>query len=145
MEKVIGYRNEMYGNSAVVDLVSIVEFEIEELGNQDIIDYMNTNYLEDGEVCEYKPAFFIMKLLAKHFGTDKLYGLWLGSKETVLAMYTDLDEKENIVLENLELREYILPKDAVPISDLGSGSGILYASTINPREWKNRLIEGEEL
>ena len=121
----IGYRNDDYYGSHITDLYKIVEYEIEELGNLDIPDYLyehyEFDYVDDETLSEQTVGF-----LKSEF-PEYRYGLWLASKKSVSELYGG---------EFSEVREYKIPETAIIISDLGF-DGFLVAT-------KERLYPQED-
>lgn len=131
-----GYRNETAYGSGITNLFDIIVFEISELGNYDIIDYVLANYSSissnareflndidtnsDEDTIE-EAAEIIINELSDLTGTPLTVGLWLCKDvETVKELYGDDD-----------IRAY--PVSQVILSDLGS-DGILYAYDTMPNE-----------
>lgn len=101
-----GYRNESCYGSGIRDLYEIIEFEMDELENEDIPDYIKKNYGYTGRDDSSEDVIsFLKENLPEH-----KYGLWLASKEAVKRLYDG--SEENIV-------EVKIPNDAVIVSDLG--------------------------
>ena len=103
-------------------------FEIEELENEDIFDYVLDNYKLSDELKESIKAYMdssdgnlenILKNMLSEIktqtGKDIKYALWLAEKETVIDMY---DGAEN----GIDVYE---TKDGVILSDLGY-DGVLF-------------------
>ncbi len=110
------------------DAISVMMFEIEELENEDIFDYVLDNYKLSDELKENIEAYMdssdgnlenILKNMLSEIktqtGKDIKYALWLAEKETVIDMY---DGKEN----GIDVYE---TKDGVILSDLGY-DGVLF-------------------
>lgn len=110
------------------DAISVMEFEIEELGNEDIFDYVLDNYklskqlkndiknyIDDKEGNLKNILENILFELKKQTGKNIKYVLWLAEKDTVIDMY---DGKEN----GIDVYE---TKDGIVLSDLGY-DGILF-------------------
>ena len=110
------------------DAISVMMFEIEELENEDIFDYVLDNYKLSDELKENIKAYMdssdgnlenILKNMLSEIktqtGKDIKYALWLAEKETVIDMY---DGKEN----GIDVYE---TKDGVILSDLGY-DGVLF-------------------
>lgn len=125
MKRKYGYRNdELYG-SGVTSVKEIITYEAYELGNVDIfetcklfynIDYKTTKYLNNIDACTKKT----MNFLHAHFKTDKISGLWLALRKDVMEFY---EGREGVT-------KYIIPEDAIAISDLG-GDGLLFVAKGN--------------
>lgn len=120
-----GYRSED-NSSGVKNLKNILKFEICELGNIDIIDFINNNYndIAINYDEEYKDLTNITQTIYDYLkyklNADKLYGVWLcESIEDVHRYYG-----ESVV-------KVRLPDNAIPISDLGiDGSLFVYPSNL---------------
>lgn len=110
------------------DAISVMTFEIEELGNEDILDYVLDNYKLSNELKENIKEYInnsdgdlenILKNMLSEIktqtGKDIKYALWLAEKETVIDMY---DGEENGI-------DVYDTKDGVILSDLGY-DGILF-------------------
>jgi len=110
------------------DAISVMMFEIEELENEDIFDYVLDNYKLSDELKESIETYMdssegnlenILKNMLSEIktqtGKDIKYALWLAEKETVIDMY---DGKEN----GIDVYE---TKDGVILSDLGY-DGVLF-------------------
>ena len=121
------YRSESSLNSER-DAISVMKFEIEELENEDIFDYVLDNYklskqlkndiknyIDDREGNLKNILENILFELKKQTGKNIKYVLWLAEKDTVIDMY---DGEEN----GIDVYE---TKDGVVLSDLGY-DGILF-------------------
>jgi len=110
------------------DAISVMMFEIEELENEDIFDYVLDNYKLSDELKENIKAYMdssdgnlenILKNMLSEIktqtGKDIKYALWLAEKETVIEMY---DGAEN----GIDVYE---TKDGIVLSDLGY-DGVLF-------------------
>ena len=110
------------------DAISVMMFEIEELENEDIFDYVLDNYKLSDELKESIKTYMdssegdlesILKNMLSEIktqtGKDIKYALWLAEKETVIDMY---DGVEN----GIDVYE---TKDGVILSDLGY-DGVLF-------------------
>lgn len=110
------------------DAISVMMFEIEELENEDIFDYVLDNYKLSDELKESIKTYMdssegdlesILKNMLSEIktqtGKDIKYALWLAEKETVIDMY---DGEEN----GIDVYE---TKDGVILSDLGY-DGVLF-------------------
>lgn len=107
-----GYRNDEFFGDRVLDLYDIIQYEIIELGNEDIPDtLLNTqpefqNYIKDGSLEELaKSCCVFLKEKYPRYKT----GLWLATKEAVQTLYRGT---ENI-------SEYHIPAEYIVLSDLG--------------------------
>jgi hypothetical protein len=119
----LGYRNNSWGGSGVFSLEEVLFFEQEELENEDIP-------LTLGVTAEEVVPYLERKT---NVSVKKLFALWLTSKEGVLRYYEGANGYTG----------YHLPKDAFSISDLDE-QGILWVSSIHPREWEQEWISEEE-
>lgn len=124
----VGYRNDAYGTE-VYPLREIIQFEIEELGNGDIVDFLQQSGYQLADPSTIQEIFYIIMQIAQS-SIDQLFGLWLSSKKGVTEWY---DGKNGMTA-------YQLPSDAFPISDLGE-QGILWVSKIRPTQWLCQFIE----
>lgn len=110
------------------DAISVMMFEIEELENEDIFDYVLDNYKLSDELKESIKTYMdssdgnlesilknILSEIKTQTGKDIKYALWLAEKETVIDMY---DGAEN----GIDVYE---TKDGVILSDLGY-DGVLF-------------------
>lgn len=136
-----GYRTESFSGSGVRNLEDVVRFEIMELCNDDIIDYMQESYgilksyqLEkDGRALDSEEFYFkcqeniddvideIASYVKENLKIDDvrdIYVVWLTTKENVIDMYEAESE--------WYIDEYIIPEECIILSDLGS-YGALFA------------------
>ena len=126
-----GYRN-TYGTFGVSDLSDIIKFEVNELHNTDIFDFMRNNYkaysvnplYDKNNKIEYT-LYFISRLF--NTSIDNLRGVWLTTYQNVLDKYCydGLDSGFNEVIK-VNIHE----KKMIPISDLGD-DGALFAYVEN--------------
>jgi len=117
-----GYRNENFRGMGTSRVEKIILFEIRELCNSDVLDFMGKRYKID------KPTFktcvrHIQKMAIENFGKKEAFGLWLTTRDGALRNYCD--EGENII------SKYALPKNSFPISDLGD-EGALFVLPVPP-------------
>lgn len=136
-----GYRTESFSGSGVRNLEDVVRFEIMELCNDDIIDYMQESYgilksyqLEkDGRALDSEEFYFkcqeniddvideIASYVKENLKIDDvrdIYVVWLTTKENVIDMYEAESE--------WYIDEYIIPEERIILSDLGR-DGALFA------------------
>ena len=86
------------------DAISVMMFEIEELENEDIFDYVLDNYKLSDELKESIKTYMdsseddlesILKNMLSEIktqtGKDIKYALWLAEKETVIDMYDGVE------------------------------------------------------
>ena len=123
MDKIM-YRSEDSYGSGVRDILDVMTYEIYELKNIDIPDYILNNYLQntniqgtveklvdDVEAFDEEEVYKICKLMIKEINKqtdhDLKYALWLADKSVVLDMYAydslnvDAYETSDIILSNL--------------------------------------------
>lgn len=125
-----GWRNH-YGSSGITDLREVLTYEVKELGNTDIFDFVQKNYVKnnfcqldyeknDLDKCIDDTIDYIRSL----FTTDKnkkVNVVWLTDYQNMLDKY--VDSETDIVA----LRVLIHELDMRPISDLGY-DGALFAT-----------------
>lgn len=120
----IMYRSEDSYGSGVRDILDVMVYEIYELKNIDIPDYILEHYLQgsniqetveklidDVEAFSEEEVYKICKLIIKEINTqtdhDLKYALWLADKSVVLDMYAydslniDAYETSDVILSNL--------------------------------------------
>ena len=106
-----GYRCESYMGSAERRAAIIVRYEVEEMGNEHIIeDACKALGLDDCNLDN------VLKAIEKEFGPDAM-AIWLATKEYASKYYCGPGERPTAIL---------IPKDAVIISDL-KDEGALFA------------------
>ena len=112
-----GYRNDdISTTTSTTPLWEILEYEINELGNDDVFDYLQSlgmNFISVDEVINY-----IYNTLHLPYRTP-LYGMWLTTKENVLDFYHNGENNE------ITISKYSIPENALIISDLDC-DGILF-------------------
>lgn len=147
-----GYRTETFSGSGVKDLKDILYYEITELGNTDILDYMKKNYriLKDFEIDKS-----ILKDLKQNAENEEELKEWIIEEEQLIAITNSTDFIDEIYSflsdilksdnlngiwlttyeqvkeiyngEEYNIDEYILPNKYIIISDLGvDGSLFVY-------------------
>lgn len=121
-----GYRNTCC-TSGVSKLSDIINFEVIELDNKDIFDFMQNNYssydINSEDIINYTLHF-----IAKIFDTDinKLNGVWLTTYQDVIDRYLYKD------VENTIIKVFIHKNKMIPISDLDKdGTLFVYVGDIN--------------
>ena len=120
MVKDVGFRNDSCYNSGVNNVFDIIDFEVFELGNNDILRTCKNLYGLKMDLRKRKESVEIVKqFLYNLYSTKELKGLWLAIPESVMKLY---DGK-------LGMGKYKLPSDALIISDLGF-DGCLFVSKI---------------
>lgn len=137
LDNKIGYRNPYIYGSGVVDVLQIVRYEIEELGNLDIpyfcvsnfgmgiteeeIDYMNSGQADDYEwdvFVEYFMNRFESFMYKKtNITPENWFGIWVGTVDDIIQNYEG--ETENIVEVNFGDRDIII------LSDLDSDGALV--------------------
>lgn len=126
-----GYRNTHY-SSGVVELHKIINFELNELNNEDIFYFMKNNYDNyDTKCIEYKnnKIDYTINFVSNLLNTDSknLKGVWLTTYQDVLDIYCDKESPENIDIEKV----YIHENNMIPISDLDKdGALFVYVDDI---------------
>jgi hypothetical protein len=114
----IGYRNPNVGTIGFQEALLTLEFEYEELANEDILDTL----YDQGYISEpsYEEAVaFINNQQVK--ANEVMYSVWLcATREDVRDNYPDDYETEEVY----EIESYTLPPEYIVLSDLGS-QGIL--------------------
>lgn len=110
----LGYRNDGYGDGSIRLVEEIIQYEIEELGNLDILSTCERLYKVTDINC----------LLNERFNKEEnVFAIWLTTPEGVAKNYSE---------EEVQISEYQLPEDALILSDLDS-EGILIATQHNPK------------
>ena len=134
------YRNDNYGEiGAPDDPVSVIAFEMGELGNSDIPDYCIGKYgklMDDKVLSEIRKSVAMTEngnmnpVMSERFAKtivsemERIWGIkisrvkWLADYDTVADLYCD-DESEKEYIKEYETSDYIL-------CDLG-GDGVLFA------------------
>lgn len=127
LENKIGYREESYSGSHIRNLYDVIEFEIEELGNEDILYFLKCNepelhdlpdpLTEDDDI----PSILkrIDKFVKTKLGSTNVSAIWLTSYKYVKKWYEGEDESIDM---------YSIPANFVILSDLND-EGILLAVT----------------
>lgn len=137
----MGYRTENQSDHEEHTGAEVIDFEINELGNQDIIDTCNLLYSLNAKTAED-----VIKALNDKLGKN-FNVLWLASDPfDCLEFYTDghkhyhhLSDAKDEDGNQIDLTEYTVPQDAILISDIGS-DGQLMAVPEN-FEWEQRVIQ----
>lgn len=140
----VGYRNEQFRNSGIINLREIIDFEVLELGNTDIFDTMKILYGDNGyqlnennrlkNLLSYKINYtinFLVKML-DCINEDSLCGVWLTTYQN-LYKYIDADTCTEI------RKVYIHEQNMIPVSDLGT-DGVLFAFNSDDNEYEYELI-----
>lgn len=142
-ERKCGYRNELFRDSGVEDFEEILRFEMFELGNEDIPDYLIECGMEDILKDIQVESFFdstsedeeyivtsILEFINNKLGlaeSCKLYAKWLASPEGVADNYIDG--------QDYEIRKYTIPDNFTFASDLGP-EGCLVVSPNRFKEYE---------
>ena len=106
----LGYRIESYGGSGIRDLKKIILFEILELDNTEILDYVYDNYAKN---CDIKHLPNELRTIPNKLKQMiKVIDGYTNSKtyESGAILYTDKDI-ENIVDDIIKFLNYIYKKD----------------------------------
>lgn len=130
-----GYRNEDFRGSGEVDFESIANFEIMELGNLDIPEFLMEcgmkDILKDVQVDPFfdpnpsqeeyiiKEIMKFVRLQLKVEEDVNLYAKWLTSREGVLESY--------VLEDDWTISQYTLPDSFLAVSDIGE-EGALFVS-----------------
>lgn len=110
----IGYRNDGL-SEGIFTISEIIEYETEELGNEDIYDTCEELYNTRNP----------LEVIENTFGKEVVYGMWFARKEDILEYYAEDGETE--------INSYNIPNNAVVISDLGE-DGVLFAFIEHPKK-----------
>lgn len=133
------YRTEAYSGSGVRDIMEIIRFEVDELGNVDIPNFILNHYSLSEELqsklaefityCKHGAYTFdenmfrqILDTIGKQKGTPIRYGIWLAEKEIV--------EQDYLLGVEGEINAY--KTSPIILSDLGP-DGFLFAYAEMPR------------
>ena len=137
----MGYRTENQSDHEEHIGAEVIKFEINELGNQDIIDTCNLLYN-----LHVKTAQDLIQVLNNKLGKD-FNILWLASDPfDCLEFYSDnhkhyhnLADAKDEDGQAIDLTEYTVPDNAILISDIGP-DGQLFAV---PKDfaWKQNIIQ----
>lgn len=119
-----GFRNDTLYGSGVEEIQKIIEFETIELENTDIFETCEELYGIDYETIDLNNPESVknavkktIKFIFEHFNAEVLYGKWLAPEKSIIQYYEG-DE---------DISKYIIPDDAIIISDLGE-QGALFVS-----------------
>jgi hypothetical protein len=124
LQNKIGYRSDDYGGSGIADAEEVVRFEMDELNNRDIPDFCQREYgliFHEDNWEEWIESLLVF--LRKKLNTENVFVLWVTNQENI-GFYCDC-EGMNLV------SCYALPKNLIPISDLGD-EGVLLAMDTHP-------------
>lgn len=117
----LGYRNDGYGDGSIRLVEEIIQYEVEELGNLDILSTCERLYKVTDINC----------LLEQRFNREEnVFAIWLTTPEGVVKNYSE---------EEVQISEYQLPEDALILSDLDS-EGILIATQHNPKSMFSQIV-----
>ncbi len=117
----VGYRVESYSGSKVRNLFDVVHYEIFELGNEDILDYMEKKYnlkgiqlhsrefFREDEEAEFRVARQIVDYCTFTLGAEKVIGIWLTTLPNVKKFYK-LNSDDEITKVPLD-RKYMVISD----------------------------------
>lgn len=101
----VGYRCTEFRGSGVTGATDVIRFEVDELGNEHILDELREVLGLPGSATLEQS----LSAIRDRFGEDSK-AIWLGTEEAVRELYCEREE-EPIAVE--------IPEDAVLISDLG--------------------------
>lgn len=116
-----GYRAEEYNSIGPRQLEDVINFEIGELHNEDILDFVN-NYINNGK--QLKTSNDVIKYLYSLTQADQLYCIWLTTAENAKKIYY-IDDNTTYI------DKYCLDQFILIISDLGP-DGALFVSEKYP-------------
>lgn len=103
-----GYRNDFLFDGDDHHILDVISYENDELGNADISDFIKKVYHID--IVNNPDDFKTWLENVFQTSIDKLFGYWLTSKDSCIALYTDtLDD---------EITKLTLPSDYLILSDL---------------------------
>lgn len=133
-----GYRTDAQSVTEYHTGSEIIDYEINELGNLDILDTMNELYSLD-----LKTSTDVINKLDSILGSD-FQCLWLATNVLDVAeFYTDGHKRPKSIQNiNVPIDKYYIPSIAILISDVGS-DGQLFAV---PKKytWTSETITGSE-
>lgn len=116
----IGYRDDSTYNSGVTNFVDIINYEINELYNDDILFTMMNVYdvfINTYKSIEYNISVIVdtVKELLGIIGDEPIYAIWLCSnKEQVRSIY-----------DGHNISKYKINDDAIVVSDLGKEGALI--------------------
>lgn len=133
-----GYRTDAQSIQEFHTGSEIIDYEINELGNLDILDTMNELYSLD-----LKTSTDVANELDSILGSD-FQCLWLANNMLdVVEFYTDEHQRPTSIQNiNVPIDKYYIPSTAILISDVGS-DGQLFAVPKN-YTWNSKTITGIE-
>lgn len=133
-----GYRTDAQSIQEYHTGSEIINYEINELGNLDILDTMNELYLSNS-----KTSTDVINELDSILGSN-FQCLWLANNVLdVVEFYTDGHQRPTSIRNiNVPIDKYYIPSTAILISDVGS-DGQLFAV---PKEytWNSKTITGSD-
>lgn len=133
-----GYRTDAQSANEYHTGSEIIDYEINELGNLDILDTMNELYS-----LNLKTSTDVINELDAILGSD-FQCLWLADNMLdIVELYTDGHHRPTSIQNiNVPIDKYYIPSTAILISDVGS-DGQLFAV---PKEytWNSEIITGIE-
>lgn len=125
-----GYRN-TYCTSGVTKLSDIIRFEMYELGNRDMVDFLGLNYKGYRPSTDFDIEYLIQYTLcfiANIFNAkvDELNGVWLTTYQDVLDKYYYKDDENNNIIK------VYIHNGMLPILDLDKdGALFVYVGELN--------------
>mgnify|MGYP001171379740 CR=1 FL=1 len=151
-----GYRTEGFSGSDVRNAREIIGFEISELQNDDIIEYMHTHYgILMGYYHDDEEEFLnachanvddvvdhLMLFITPFFDCSDqsfLTALWLTTYDNVKKHYGGTADEPGIYIDNGGVDKYVIPDKHLVISDLGEeGSLFVFDEPLLPiSSWTN--------
>lgn len=118
-----GYRIDEYNLSKPRKLEDVVKFEIDELWNEDILDFVNNNYAGSDQL---KTSNDIINYLYGFTSAKQLYCIWLATADNAKKIYY-VDDNTAYYMS-----KYCLDQFDFIISDLGP-DGALFVSEKCPK------------
>lgn len=110
----VGYRNDALSGITDPSLKEVIDFESNELGNTDLLDFTKQVYGK-------RNVDSLLDFCQKRLASQQLYAFWLtASKYDVVTQY--MDDGDNVITA------YKIDKPVILLNDLGS-DGFLFAST----------------
>ena len=133
-----GYRTDAQSVNEYHTGSEIIDYEINELGNLDILDTMNELYSLD-----LKTSTDVINKLDPILGSD-FQCLWLATNVLDVAeFYTDGHKRPKSIQDvDVPIDKYYIPSTAILISDIGS-DGQLFAVS-KEYTWNSKIITGIE-
>lgn len=103
-----GYRNDFLFDGDDHQILAVISYEHDELGNDDIFDFIKKSYHID--IVKQPDEFKTWLETIFQIRVDHLFGYWLTTKDNCIELYTD-------ALDN-EITKLTLPTNYLILSDL---------------------------